>query len=726
MPRTIHVPSFDFLRGMYYPQLLELMVRQLRENVPEITNENQAEAAMQILSAFAFAGHTSNVMIDITAFESLLATAQLRESLVSHLKLIGFRVDGDLPASVDLLVTLSKKAYTSTEEVIPALTRFATRRRSTEDQILYEVQDAVEINRTDQLSQVYVFDESADTYTDRTTQANTDAITWAVLPATPAAGDALYLGHDTVMTNRVKVTGLTVAMANVTGVWEFCDDDLEDDFPDVVTNEGSNLRVEVDSLLDTDGSIDHTGLPVTVTLNSSGAAEEALVQYDGNNYVEVGYLGQVTPSEEERDYSVGTNWHRVDGLDDDTNNGATTMQLNGNIDFVVPQTAARNWTPIEVNGVTLYWLRFRVVSVGGGPVAATVDRLKWNDRDNFVLTGAVQGQTVEDEVMGSSDGTAAQAFNTGNDDVIDGTVIASVDGSSWTEVENFLSSTSIDENYTVDLNDEGVGTVTFGDGVNGKIPPSGVNNVTVSYRIDADLDGNVGSDTVTVNRDGPSNVKTVTNPRPAVGWLARRGATVEDRERLKVEGPADLRTLNRAVTSADVEYLTTKFKNGVGQKPFIRAHAIEEGFGPKTVKVVTVGPAGAATSSGDRLELETYFNGDTDTGVDGVMVANQRVFARDYTAHTIAVTGVFTGTADLQAVQNAILGLLSPVAVREDGLTYRWEFGQTVTLSSIIAAVLRVPGVEDFTLTVPATNTAMGDEELPTCTLGDLNITEAA
>jgi hypothetical protein len=721
--RIINTPSFDFLHGMYYAKVLEVLVRNLRDNVPEITNENEGEPAMQLLSAFALAAHLSNVFIDITAFESLLSTAQLRDTVVAFLKLIGFEVAGDTPAAVDLLITLSKKTYTSTEEVIPALAKFATRRRSADAPINYETQQAYSVNRNDQLTKAFVYDASGPTYTDKTTQANTDAVTWAVLPATPAAGDALYIGHDTNMTNRVKVTGMTTAMANVMGVWEYCDTELDDDRPDEVVDGGSTLRVVVNTLLGTDGSVNFAGLPVTVTLNSTGTTETEEVQYDGDNYVTIGYLGQITPSEDENDYSVGTNWHALTGLDDDTDNGTSSMQGNGNIDFILPQTTIENWQPIEVNGVTAFWLRFRVISVGGGPVAAVVDRLKWNDRDNFILISGEQGRTVSGEVLGSSDGTPSQAFTPGNQNVIDGTVAVSVDATTWTEVQNFLSSTSVDEHYTVELDSNGLATVTFGDGINGKIPPSGTNNIIATYRVEANLDGNVGADTITVNRDGVSNVKAVTNPRAASGWVERRGNTVEDRERLKIEGPASLRTLDRAVTTADVEYLTTQFKNSDGRKPFVRCHCVEEGFGAKTVKAVTVGPGGASTTSDDRQQLETYFNGDADRGTAGVMVANQRVFARDYTPVLIDVTGTFTGDADVESVVNALTAFLSPVAVREDGITFRWNFGDTVTLSSIIGAVIKVAGVDDFTMTVPSSNTLLTDEQLPAT--GTLSITKA-
>jgi uncharacterized phage protein gp47/JayE len=715
MARTLSVPPFDFLGGLYYPAVVELLISQLRENVPEITNESRGETAIELISCFALAAHLSNCLIDVTAYESLMVTCQLRDSLVNHLKLIDFRVDGDIPATVDLLLTLSK-TFTATELVVPELSACQTKRRTDEEPIAYEVADAYSVTRTDQVSGCFVFDASGPTYTDRTTSANTDSATFAILPATPAAGDALYLGHDSAMTDRVKVGGLVTPIANVSAIWEYSDTGALGDFPDSVTNLGSSLRLVVDGLLATaPGGINHAGLSVTVALNTTGAQETALVTWSGSsNRVDVGFLGQVSPSTDVRDYTVTTEWHRLD-MDDDTNTGGGSFGANGNIDFVVPQDQARKWEAIEVDGVTAFWLRYRVITVDPAPVAPVVDRLYWNKRNNYVLVSATQGLTASDEVLGSSDGTASQSFGLDQSNVIDGTVVVSVDGSTWTEVIDFLSSTSVDEHYTVEIDSDGIGSVVFGDGVNGKIPPAGSSNVTATYRYGANLDGNVGANTITVNRSGLGNVGKVTNPRGAIGWVERRGATPEDRERLKLEGPASLRVQRRAVTGSDAEYLATQFKTADRRAPFVRAKAIEEGYGVKTIKLVTVGPAGAATDPDDRAELETYFNGDSDTGESGVVVANQRIFARDYTAVTINVDVTVTGTrVNTEEVKNAIRGLLSPVALADDRLSYRWAFGETVTVTSIIRAILGVPGVKDVEVNDPASNTTITNEQLPT------------
>jgi predicted phage baseplate assembly protein len=721
MARTITIPEFDFAAGFYFADILELLITHLRDNVPEISNESEGELAIQLMAAYALVGHLNNVLVDLVGHESLMVTSQLRDSLVAHLKLIGFEVPGDIPAEVLMVLTLSK-SFTTTEEVIPDNALFGTRRKSFAEPRTYEADAALTITRTDRLGQVWVYDASADTYVDRTTEANTDASTFAALPATPAAGDMLILGHPEVMFDRIRAGTISTPMVGVFGVWEFSDTATEDDFPDSVTNLGSTLELVIDSMLDDDGTTDFSGLEVVVTLNSTGATETLTSTYSGgaNKVTTTGFLGQTTPSTDAADYTVGAQWHRVPGLDDGTNDGTTSFEIDGDVDWTLPKDLTRDWQPLAVNLVTAFYVRFRVISVTT-PTAPILDRLHMDKRGTYVQVQATQGRTRTLETLGSSDGSASQEFTLAVANVIPGTVQVFVDALEWVEVDNFLSSTSVDEHFTVEVDSDGIGTITFGDGTNGKVPPAGVNNVTSTYRTDAELDGNVGANTITVNRTGVAFVKATTNPRPASQWVARRGSTATDRELLKVEGPASLRTLERAVTADDVEFLTVQFTAADGSSPFVRALAIEEGFGDKTVKCVTVGPAGAATSVSDRAELELYFNGNPATGESGVMVANQRVFARDYVAVPIDVTATITGGV-LASIDTALRGLLTPVSLLDDGITFRWGFGDDVTVSKLIATIFAAhPDVTDVAITVPAANVVLDEDELPT--VGTLTLT---
>ena len=715
----LQVPDFDYT-GFYYGQILVAIMQHLRDNVSEINTENPADPAVQLLRAFALVGHLNNVRLDMVAHETLFSTAQLRDSVVAHLKLIGFEVAGDVPAKVSLLCKLSK-VLTADTLAVPNGALFGTKRTSSAEPLVFEADGELYVDRTDQVSKAWVNDHSIPSFVDVTTQANTSGSTWTLFPGSPQPRDAFYVGHSTTLTNRLRITGMTTPMSNIVAMWEYYDGELEDAAPDVVTNLGGTLKIIIDSMLDTDGSVSYEGLDVQVMLNDTGAAEMLVSEHDGaNNYVTTtGFLGQASPSTSVSDYTVGTNWHRVPGLDDNTNDGNNTLELNGNIDFPVPKDMDEDWNKCEINGVEAYWLRLRIISVLG-PVAPVIDRVYWHKRDNYVCVACTQGRTRSDVNLATSDGSANQSYALTYSPVIPNSMTATVDAEVWTEVQSFLNSNSIDQHYVLTVDTDGIGTLLFGDSINGKAPNSG-SIIAATYRTEAAYDGNVASRSIVQNRSGLGNLKEVYNPRQATGWAARRGSTPEDIERLKLEGPASLRVLGRAVSPGDIEYLATTWKDVQYGGLFVRARAVEGGYGPKTIKLIVVGKSSTITSPVARSALDIYFNGDPATGDSGIIVANQRVTTVDYTPKVIHIVATVTGGAK-STIETALVGLIHPLALMSDGITYRWEYGATITRAKLISAICSSdPNISDVTMSSPSANVTLQGDELPS--LGTLSIT---
>lgn len=715
MARTLSVPDFDFT-ARYYPEILSACIQWLRQNVPELNNESDYELHIQLIRMFALIGHINHVELDLVAHESLMVTSQLRDSLVKHFKLIGYEVAGDVPATVEIVLQMSK-TFTAAEEVVRALSLFATRKTGALEATVFEADEALTTYPTNVVTFPSYYDASGSSYTD-VSDVNVDTIAVQLLPTVPAAGDILYLGHATTMTAKLKFTGSAIVeMENVTGVWEFCDGDTEDGPPDSVANLGATLKFIVDEVLGT--SVSRAGLTMVVKNNNTGSSETLLCQHDGtNNHITTsGFLGQTSPSVDVEDYTVGSEWRELPGLDD----GTDGMTQVGSITFTFPKTIDYDWQPNTVNGDTGFFLRFRVISVTGTPVPPTFDRIQWDQGDMYVQIQATQGQTRTEDPVGSGDGTADQTFILGSTPVIDGSVEVYVSASLWTEVDDFLNSTSTSEHYTVETDSDGVATVKFGNGTNGKVAPVGSNNIAAVYRYGANENGNVGANTIVVNRTGLANVKKVFNPKPATGWTEQRGSTAADRELLKLEGPASLRVLGRAVTAPDVVYLSKQFKAADGTTPVKRAAATEGTYGPKTIRLIVVAADGGQVDSDYRDELEVYFNGDPDLGTDGVLVANQEVTAIQYVPRNIIVEITTTGGDD-DTTATIIQGFIGPMALKEDGITYRWDFGSTIAVNKIIAAVLCPHEEDDETtptdvvLVQPAANVVLEDDELPVLT----------
>lgn len=208
--------------------------------------------------------------------------------------------------------------------------------------------------------------------------------------------------------------------------------------------------------------------------------------------------------------------------------------------------------------------------------------------EDFVATGAgtttgviaYHGNTVSD-VLGSSDGLPGQRFSLkytplANDPSGESSLKVYVaEGGPpilWTEVDNFLQAQADDLHYRVEIDENDFVTVITGDGVNGKIPASGVNNVTATYRIGGGRSGNrIGTDRLTKLIGSFSFVDSVTNPEQPSGGLDK-----ESIEEAKIQGPAELKAGDRAVSHDD--YVTqAKRVAGVSQaKAFWGRGAYEE------------------------------------------------------------------------------------------------------------------------------------------------------
>lgn len=362
--------------------------------------------------------------------------------------------------------------------------------------------------------------------------------------------------------------------------------------------------------------------------------------------------------------------------------------------------------------------------VGGVP---TIDLAKIDEGSQYLKFQVVQGSTVNENPLGSSSGGTSQEFELGFTPLIDGTLTVEVDEGSgfteYTEVDNFLNSDGSSKHYTLEITAEDVATITFGDGTNGKIPPAGVDNIRATYRIGADVNGNVGANTITVNLAGISFVNRIYNPRGATGYAAKQGSTPETLAAAKIEGPASLRILGKAITPSDIEDLAVQFTSpSTGSSPVVRAVAVEETFGIKTVELVVVGSSGNLLNQTQRDELDEYFNGNKETGVEGVLVTNHEVTSVNYTPKPIDVDVTVQG-GDEATIISAITALLNPEAKFSDGATFRWNFGDLVPVSIINATIVETDptNIKNVTFTLPAADVQLGARELPT--IGTLNVT---
>lgn len=123
----------------------------------------------------------------------------------------------------------------------------------------------------------------------------------------------------------------------------------------------------------------------------------------------------------------------------------------------------------------------------------------------------------------------------------------------YEQKDSLILSTPLDKHYTVDVNEDRVPRLVFGDGVNGFNPSIG-NSIYISYYKTKGLSGRVGAGEILTDPflpGGTSPVGTdhlvVTNNLQSVG-----GTPIQTVEQIRNSLPLTSRTLSRAVTAQDM------------------------------------------------------------------------------------------------------------------------------------------------------------------------------
>ncbi|MFK7802796.1 MAG: putative baseplate assembly protein [Anaerolineae bacterium] len=222
-----------------------------------------------------------------------------------------------------------------------------------------------------------------------------------------------------------------------------------------------------------------------------------------------------------------------------------------------------------MNESSLYWVRVRVTGIStedqqlGMLPYETSPRLKQVRPLSWGGTGlANHAQTVNNELLGKSDGTPGQRFKLRMTPILTPqpgeTLMTEFNGQKevWQQVPDFSSSTPQDRHFTLDTVS---GEVRFGPAIRqrdgsmqlyGVIPNRGATIMFQRYRTGGGLKGNVEADTLTILKTAIPFINRVTNRQPASG-----GLDAESLDETLIRAPLALRTRDRAMTAADFEYL---------------------------------------------------------------------------------------------------------------------------------------------------------------------------
>lgn len=250
-----------------------------------------------------------------------------------------------------------------------------------------------------------------------------------------------------------------------------------------------------------------------------------------------------------------------------------------------------------------------------------------------------------------------------------------VNGILWQEVSSLYGRDGRALVYTTRIADDGKVTVQFGDGITGARLPSGVENVTATYRIGTGQDGMVKAKQISLLMTRPLGVKAVINPGAPAG-----ANDPETRDQARNNAPYTVLTFDRIVSLADYEYFTRRF-SGIA-----KAQAVWLWNGRKRFVHVTI-----AGVSGSEVREGTDLFVNLNSAIRTCGLPHQQFLVQSFTSLSFSLKANLQVKAGYlkdkvaAAVKNALIDHFS---------FEKRTFGQNVAASEVIALIQAVSGVE--------------------------------
>lgn len=411
-------------------------------------------------------------------------------------------------------------------------------------------------------------------------------------------------------------------------------------------------------------------------------------------------------------YWNGTTWAKLLAQDQSLN-----LTRSGLIEFLPPA----DFAPRSDWGLPdRYWLRVQWQR-GAYVVEPRLRGLFLN------TTLATQTQTLRNERLGSTDGSAGQTFRTTQTPVLAGqslevrepekpsqpeweklgaqaiTEVLDATGQPqeiwvrWQEVTDFYASQPRDRHYVLN---HLTGEIRFGNGLNGLIPPVGTGNLRLTYQTGGGSAGNKPEGTIVQLKTTIPYIDKVTNPEPATG-----GADAESIDLMRDREPRKLRHNDRAVTLEDYEDLAmiaspavarakcVPLLNLLDQPTAIPSSLEEAPKSPGNVSVIIV-PRSAEVQPLPSLELlnrvQDYLQAHSLATVEVAVVGP--LYVQVSVTVEIALTSLEGATAVEQAVDQTLTSFLHPLTGGFDH--HGWAFGREPYKSDFYRLIEAIPGVD--------------------------------
>jgi hypothetical protein len=257
----------------------------------------------------------------------------------------------------------------------------------------------------------------------------------------------------------------------------------------------------------------------------------------------------------------------------------------------------------------------------------------------------------------------------------------------WTERNSLLDSRGDARDFRVEIDDQGDGTVVFGDGTFGLRPPETA-KVTATYRVGGGVAGNVAADTLTVLKPSAGWLISVTNPIAAVG-----GRDLESRDHARRVGPPGFHKPLVAVTAADYQEAAQQFTDASGNKPVQRANASFRWTGSWLTVTLSIDPRDKeGLPESLRTGLLQFLDGRRLAGYD-LEILRAIYIPIELEIEFCIVPGFFPGDVQ-RALEQALGSGVLPGGRKGFFHPDNFTFGDSVFISRIYAAAMAVPGVD--------------------------------
>jgi uncharacterized phage protein gp47/JayE len=302
-----------------------------------------------------------------------------------------------------------------------------------------------------------------------------------------------------------------------------------------------------------------------------------------------------------------------------------------------------------------------------------------------ITVPVTQGITYTMTPLGTSAGTVAQVLAIPQLGVLGGSVTVYVQDATdtgitaWNYYAFLVDAGPEDLAFTTYTDQAGQTWVQFGDGLNGLIPPLGM-NIYATYTVTAGAAGNVAAGVVSALVTPITGVSIQQLPDGSYNSTAMTGgADPESNDAIRANAPLTFTTQNRAVSAEDFANLALNVP-GVLMATAVGNHST-------SVALYVLGPNYQAPGPGLVADILAYFQGKTLAGVSLSVLAPAVIPVDVGSAASPVQLYVLPNYAQQSVqdnVQAALQAFLSPPSQ---------QFGSLITVSALYLTVMSVAGV---------------------------------